>query len=242
MAVSASAPFPSTACTRGFPPDADPQRVYLEHMAFTPAYGRLWKALAEPLRQAGAEPRLAITELQIFTRRPNVPNNATLTEAIWTASIINEAIRSDGLVEAPTHSALVNHGGRLRKERGVVFAQPVWWTTHLYAGAPEGLRRVALETTSPTFAAQPYRLAVAGDAAYLDAVGLTDESGSQLVLFMVNRHPDRALRVALEVGGRGFEHAAIATLTDPSFMVTTHGRLRALCGLGSRRGPGTCGS
>jgi alpha-N-arabinofuranosidase len=202
----------------GFPEDADPRRVYLEHMAFTPAYGRLWHELVRPLREAGTTPRLAITEQQVFTRRPHLPNNATLTEALWTASILNEAIRADGLVELVTHSALVNHGGGLRKEREVVYAQPVWWTTHLYATAPDPLYRLEAEVEGPRFSVAPYRLRVSEDAPYLDAVALADDSGRAMVLFLVNRHPDRAIALTVAAPTGSFREAEIHTLTGESYM------------------------
>jgi alpha-N-arabinofuranosidase len=207
----------------GFPADADPRRVYLEHMAFTPAYGRLWTELARPMRDAGLVPRLAITEQQVFTRRPDLPNNATLTEAVWTASILHEAIRAGDLIELVTHSALVNHGGGLRKEREIVYAQPVWWVTHLYAGAPAPLVALDASVTSPTFEAAPYRLEVAPQADYLDAVVLRAEAGGgkfggAIVLFLVNRHPDRALAVACALPAGTGEDAEIETLAGDSYM------------------------
>jgi alpha-N-arabinofuranosidase len=202
----------------GFPPDADPRRVFHEHMAFTPAYGRMWHDLVRPFREAGLPPRLAITEQQVFTHQASLPTNATLTEAVWTASILNEAIRSDGLVELLTHSALVNHGGGLRKERGVVYAQPVWWTTHLYATAPEPLLRLDCEVESPGFDAEPYRLPVVPAAPYLDAVALAAGGGGGVVLFLVNRHPDRTLAVTLSLPARTFRRAEVVTLTGASFM------------------------
>src|SRR5690606_5847470 len=40
----------------GYKEDADPERVYLEHMAFTGAYGELWRELVRPMVEAGLEP------------------------------------------------------------------------------------------------------------------------------------------------------------------------------------------
>ena len=204
----------------GFPDDADPRRVYLEHMAFTPAYRQMWDELARPLREAGLVPKVAITEQQVFTHKEHLPNNATLTEAIWTASIINEALRAGDLVAMLTHSALVNHGGGLRKEREVVYAQPVWWTTHLYATAPAPLYRLELEIDSPRFSVNPYRLRTVPDAAYLDAVGMTDPTGGVLLFFLINRHPDSPLRVHLLLppGSPPARRAEIHTLSGDSYM------------------------
>ncbi len=204
----------------GFADGDDPRAVYLEHMAFTPAYRRLWDELAAPMRETGQVPRLAITELQVFTRKPGLPNNATLTEAVWTASILNEAIRADGLVELVTHSALVNHGGGLRKERGVVYPQPVWWTTHLYGTAAAPLFRLELEVETPTFdVPAPRRMPTAADAPFLDAVAAVDGSGQTLVFFLINRHPERSLRVRVALPPEAdFDTIDVQTLTGDSFM------------------------
>lgn len=205
----------------GYPDHADPERVYLEHMAFTPAYGRMWRELVRPMEEAGIAPTLAITEQQVFTHKPHLPTNATLMEAIWTASIINEAIRSDGLVELLTHSALINHGGGLRKEREIVYAQPVWWVTHLYGTAPESLYRMNLAVESPTFSVDPYVLRTVRDAPYLDAIGLTDRDGAERVFFLINRHPQRAMAVELDMPAGHYGNVETATLTGESFMATT---------------------
>lgn len=208
----------------GHPETADPERVYLEHMAFTPAYARLWHQLVRPLEEAGLPPALAITEQQIFTNRRHLPNNATLSEALWTASIINEAIRSDGLVELLTHSALVNHCGGLRKEREVVYAQPVWWVTHLYGTATASSRffRLELAVDSPTFSVEPYIMPVVPDAPFLDAVALTDGDGKELLFFLVNRHPHRplAVRLKLPLAPDRFRQLETVTLTGPSFLAS----------------------
>lgn len=202
----------------GYAEGADPRRVYLEHMAFTPAYGRMWRELTRPMVEAGLTPRLAITEQQIFTQRPELPNNATLTEAIWTASILHEALRAGALIELLTHSALINHGGGLRKEREVVYAQPVWWVTHLYGGVPEELHVLEVEVETPRFSAEPHRLRTAPDAPYLDAAALGDAAGSVLYLYLLNRHPDIPLAVSLQLPAAPFAAAQRITLTGDSFM------------------------
>ncbi len=202
----------------GYGADLDPQRVYLEHMAFPPAYRRLWDELARPMREAGLRPRLAITEQQIFTHRPELPTNATLTEALWTASLLNEALRAGDLIELWTHSALCNHGGGLRKEREIVYAQPAWWATHLYGSLAGGFHPVEVSVDSPRFTADPVRLRVAQDAPYLDAVGMAVPGGDAVALFLVNRHPDRAVRVRVSMAGGVYRRAEALTLTGASFM------------------------
>lgn len=212
--------FSHHALTGDWPANADPERVYLEHMANTEAYARQWVELTQPIKDKGLPPHLAITEMQVFTQNNRLPTNATLTEALWTASIINAAIRSDGLVELISHSALVNHGGGLRKDLEVVWAQPVWWVTHLYGTLPEKLYRLDLQTEAPTFTVQPYKMRTVPNASYLDAVGLSSADGSTLVFFLVNRHPRQSLAVQLALPNRPFADVEKVTLTGATYMAT----------------------
>ena len=202
----------------GFPEGADPRTVYLEHMAFPAAYRRKWDALTEALHEAGRARRLAITEMQVFTHRPSLPTNATVMEAVWDASILHEAIRAGEIITLVTHSALVNHGGGLRKERGVVYPQPCWWVTHLYGSAPDDLLLCPADIQSPSFTAEhAYRLPIAPDVPWLDVIGLATPDGSTVVIFLVNRHPDSACQVALKLPGAGGE-MEVQTLAGDSYM------------------------
>jgi alpha-N-arabinofuranosidase len=141
-----------------------------------------------------------VTELQIFTNRPRLPNNATMAEAVWTADITNASIRSEGVVELITHSALVNHGGGLRKRRGIVFANPVWWTTHLYA-SQDGVIPTAARVESPAFAV-PERWGLrGGQVPCLGAAALLNEAGDAWALFVVNRSPVQAVEAEIVLKG-----------------------------------------
>jgi alpha-N-arabinofuranosidase len=61
--------------------------------------------------------------------------------------IYHRAIRMAPFVEMITHSATVNHGGGLRKERERVFANPCHWAQAGFA-ALAGARPVAIEVRS----------------------------------------------------------------------------------------------
>ena len=214
----------------GWPEGADPRRTYLEHVAFPVAYRRQWESLTEPLRAAGRPPRLAITELQMFTHRPTLPTNATMAEAVWDACILHEAMRAGDMMELVTHSALVNHGGGLRKEREVVYAQPAWWVTHLYGSAPDPLEHCPAEVESPRFNPEPpYRLLTAMDVSWLDAVVLRSPDGQIIVVFLVNRHPEATCVVRLDLAG-AVGDADIETLSGASYMaINTWDRPDAVC-------------
>jgi len=54
-----------------------------------------------------------------------IPRPDTIAEALFHATIVNTCIRLGDFVELLTHSATVNHGGGLRKERERVYANPI---------------------------------------------------------------------------------------------------------------------
>ena len=51
---------------------------------------------------------------------PHLPTNATQAESLYLSGALHSAMRQGDLVEMFTHSALVNHGGGLKKEREIV--------------------------------------------------------------------------------------------------------------------------
>lgn len=178
------------------------EEVWQELVAFADAYLEYLDALvASPMRAAGLEPRVAITEMQIFTNVPHLPHNKTIAEALWLASLIHAALRSDGLVELITHSALVNHGGGLAKDRGIVYADPVWWTTHLY-GSQEGLylQHVRVEG-SPVFSSAGRYILARKHVPWVDAVALEGAGQASSTLFVINRHPGEAMAVEIRLEG-----------------------------------------
>ena len=114
-----------------------------------------------------------------------------------------------------THSALVNHGGGLRKERGIVYANPVWWTTHLYATQP-CLMPVDCRAQSPSFRVEGKWFCKPGDVPALDAVALVDEGGTTCAIFLVNRSRSETLETNIAVTGfRASATAEVITLAGP---------------------------
>jgi alpha-N-arabinofuranosidase len=182
------------------PRDSDPANVYRSLMAYPEWYRGWLSELADQMTSAGVEPRLAITELQIFTNKRELPNNGTLSEAIYMGRYFHTAIRLNGLVEMITHSALVNHGGGLRKERGVVYALPSWWATHLY-GTMRGTIPVAIRVKSPVYGVEQSNMPTVKAAPYIDAVALKDGSGSVLTVMLINSSPGEAIPVSIELSG-----------------------------------------
>ena len=198
--------------------ETDPKKVFQAMMGFTHVYPQVLRGRAA-MRAGEGRRHVAITELQLFTNVPNLPNNKSLAEALWTASILNVGIRSGGMVELITHSALVNHGGGLSKRAEFVWANPVHWTHHLYA-TQTGVAPLEVGYAGPCLDSPGVR-GVGGSrgAPVLDAVGLLSEDGKELTLLVVNRHAEKALpaRIALH-GFRAKGRAKIVTLAATSFM------------------------
>ena len=179
----------------------DPEAVFKALMAYTAGYDDQLRALKSQAREAGCKAHIAITEIQVFTNVPNLPNNATQTESLFLAGIIHSALRQGDLVEMITHSALVNHGGGLRKDREVVYANPVHWVSHLYGNLPP-VSLVASTTETPTFAADVDGVASGDGYPLVDAFAAISDDDRNIVLLIINRHPTDT--VTCHVGIEGF--------------------------------------
>ena len=202
------------------PADTSPETVFRSFMALPVWCEEHLKGLGQQMAQGGVtEPRLAITELQIFTKKWELPNNRTVTEALSWAGMFNSAVRLGNLVEIITHSALVNHGAGLRKERGVVFADPVYWAQRMYAAQP-GRWPVRLRISCLQFSVpELHDLPAVENVPYLDAVALLDDSGKELNLLVTNRHPTDATTVRIALNGfTARPEVSVQTLGAPDFM------------------------
>ncbi|MBN1490424.1 MAG: hypothetical protein JXA69_10960 [Phycisphaerae bacterium] len=204
------------------PKDADPANVYLSLMAFPTWHAGFMTDLADQMKAAGVEPRLALTEMQIYTQSRNLPTNATMAEALFLARYIHTAIRLGDLVELITHSALVNHGSGLRKRSGVVYANPSWHTTQLYSTIV-GTIPLDVQTRGPVYSVTQQGMPKMENVPHLDAVALTTPDRSVITLLVVNTHPHEAIEatVALtdfplptELTGRQIRAGSFMTQND----------------------------
>jgi alpha-N-arabinofuranosidase len=200
------------------PRTSDPANVYLSLMAYPDWYRDWLLELAGQMKSAGVEPKLAITELQIFTNKRELPNNSSLSEAVYMARYFHTAVRLGDLVEMITHSAMTNHGGGLRKERGVVYAQPSWWATHLY-GTMSGTIPLAIDVQTPTYNVEQDKMPSVEGAPYIDAIALMNGSGDLISLMVINTHPKEKIPVQIDVAGWDMPSMLSGRrITGPSFM------------------------
>ena len=133
----------------------DVTELYHAFMGYPIRVGKDYQLQRRRMVEAGIrDPRLAITELQLFAfvsgqggdgypPAPRVPAAHTISEALYATLFIHECIRLGNLVEMITHTATVNHGGGLRKARERVWANPVHYAhmmgADLIGGTPIGV-------------------------------------------------------------------------------------------------------
>jgi alpha-L-arabinofuranosidase len=157
------------------------------------------------------EPRAAITELQIFARAEEssraeigkqIFGPATISEALYFATVFNECARLNGFVEIITHSATVNHGGGLRKTRERVWANPVHYAHVMYApfaGATPLPLKVSCATQSNR---GEYPCLVPQDnVPLIDALAARSADGKTLLLMLLSRSATATIHeIAVELG------------------------------------------
>lgn len=113
---------------------------------------------------------------------------------------MNSSIRTQGLVEIITHSALVNHWRRAQQVAagGLRDSLSSWQgrcTTSRDAG-----RSVSRSPARPMMSLN-CRHATSEQHPYLDAVTLLNDPGDELTLLVTNRHPSEALETKISLTG-----------------------------------------
>jgi alpha-L-arabinofuranosidase len=215
------------------PPTTDPLDVYRDFMAVPALYEEKYVRLREQMSSAGiAEPRLAITELQLFAgikadersadegggvarlTRETLVSPVTLAEALFDVLIYHLAVRLSPFVEMITHSATVNHGGGLRKQHERVFANPCHYAQAAFS-AFAGARAVPVELACAEVATPGVlNCTPAGtQIPELDAVAALSPDGALLVSVV---HRGISGPVALSISLDDFEAAAECEVTQLS--------------------------
>lgn len=198
--------------------ETDAEKVYYALMGYTTGYDQHLRALLEQAQHGNADAKIAITELQVFTNVPHLPNNASQTESLFLAGIIHSALRQGNRVEMITHSALMNHAGGLRKQRERVYANPVHWVSHLYGNLPAA-RLVATHTEGETFDVDLARVAQGTDFPVIDAVAVLGEDGDTLILLTINRHATASRDVHIALSDfEPSEKGALQTISGAGYM------------------------
>jgi len=208
----------------------DPVDVYNDFMAYPLAFEERYGEIRDIMEREGIrEPRLAITELMLFAHlrthgagggtlnRSNLVSPDTLAEALYLTLYYHTAVRLAPFIELITHSATVNHGGGLRKERERVYANPVYHARSLFhrltGGLPVKTELEAGAYTAPLVLSDLMAAGFGRPVPMVDAVAAVDEAGA-LIVSLVNRSPDAPVDLEIEV--QGFEPQGLAAVTTIS--------------------------
>ncbi len=216
----------------------DAEELYRAFQGFPDQLREVFERFLDQLREGGVtDPKLAVTELQEFAHlvdeaedetdpgdyrvtEATMPTPSTLSEALYTASVVNHCIRMGTDVELLTHSAAVNHGGGLRKEKERVFPDPVYHSQKmgiaLAGGTPLGVE-VACDTFSTNLTCGEIR--PVKEALAIDAMAV--EGDNALYVMLVVRPTDGPETITLDASAADgicdTGEAEVMTLTADEF-------------------------
>jgi alpha-N-arabinofuranosidase len=200
--------------------DSPPDAGFLSCMGTSHFTEELFRSIHAKGREHGIDLEVAITENFLTSGRGYHAGAASMAEALSYAGILNAAIRTEGIVSIFTHTAIINHGGGLRKELGVVYPNPVYHARSALREL-EGGRIAACEAAVP-FAEVPERQASwtrpePGRFPLVDVLPIVRE-GSVRIVF-VNRHPERPIpaHVTLRSGSFASQKARITELAGDTY-------------------------
>ena len=201
-------------------PETEPLDVYRDFMAVPLVLEEKWTQLRRDMQAAGVvEPRLAVTELQMFAHLTGAPkadttpkltpetlvNPGTLGEALYDVLIYHTAIRLAPFVSLVTHSATVNHGGGLRKENERVYANPCHYAQAAFAAfadaTPVEVTLTADRESAPRVLPELKNAVGSCEYGVIDAVAAAAVNGNLLISLV---HRGTAGPVDLSVAIDGF--------------------------------------
>jgi alpha-N-arabinofuranosidase len=210
--------------------ETDPAELYHAYMGHSVQIGREYAQLRRRMVDGGIQnPRMAITECQLFAHfsgeekadgklsRKTLFNPATISEAVYMTTLVNECVRLGDFVEFFTHSATVNHGGGLRKQRERVYANPVHYA-HAMSAPLFGATPVAVELSSGVYSTKTKFSFIEPleNVPNVDALAALSRDGKELIVMLAHRSAT-AGAIQLSLGVKNFNAAAeaeVVTLAD----------------------------
>jgi alpha-N-arabinofuranosidase len=214
------------------PPSTDPLDVCRDFMAVPEALQRKWAELRGSMVAGGiGDPRLAVTELQLFAHlagsdktnaqvrltHETMPGQGSITEALYDVLIYHAAVRMLPFVELITHSAVVNHGGGLRKERERVWANPCHYAQSAFAEfgdtTPVRVQIVCANESAPMVLPDLRHVTNSMSFGAIDALAAVENNGT-LLMSIVHRGSAGPIHLSVESDGfKGSSTADVHTLT-----------------------------
>lgn len=213
----------------------NPTALYHSFMGYAQPLGEKYRQLLGEMAAGGvAEPRIAITELQLFSHfqgpagigndlsPATMPTNQTISEALYVATILHECIRMGDAVELVTHSATVNHGGGLRKTRERVWANPIHHAHTLLGELRDGIP-VAIALEGPVYAVtESFDNGVMpplDQISAIDALAVLAADGTRLILSLVHRSAESGpIELLIDTGALELDSTAeVVTLSGEAW-------------------------
>lgn len=201
-------------------PNSESRYTYLSQVGYTHIFENLYRRIHKLGKKYHADINIAVTEAMVFNFQANQPRPETLTEALYYAGIITSAIRTEGIVNLFTHSAIINHGGGMTKENAVVYPQPVYY-------ALKELRRVvgskpmAVEVACRFSDIPEWQSYWAGDTPVrfplVDVMPLIRKE--QLDIILINRTPYKSVDVKFNIPKSNYaNNLRVYELSGDSFL------------------------
>lgn len=142
--------------------------------------------------------------MKMKTQSGTMPTPTTISEALYDTVIRHEFIRMGEFAEMLTHSATVNHGGRLWKEGERVWANPCYYGRSI-GSALVGKTPAAVDVTCDTVSTEmTFReIEPVDNIPALHVMAAVDD-GDELVVVVVNRASrEETTELTIDVGGVG---------------------------------------
>ncbi len=152
--------------------------------------------------------KIAFTEWLFRAEGPNAPvRYDNMGGAVTAGGFLNMLMRNADIVPHSNMTGTFYFAG-IQKERSKVFGTPAYWAFRMYSNA-DATTPVQTRVTSEKYDVEggSIRLPSIPQVPYLDVVAATNDSGSILTLFCVNRHLTRDL--ATEISLAGFRNPTV---------------------------------
>lgn len=161
--------------------------------------------------------RIAPTEWGIIVGGPDWykgPNHDVLAGAVFNALTLNAFLRHGDWVTLANMTALL-HGGAIKKDRGVVYVDPQYYTQKLYADAAPRWP-VQTDWSGPgRDVPSRFGLPAASDVPDVDVFSALAPDKDRLTVFLVNRLERAARSVHLDLAGFAAGRPMAMILTAP---------------------------
>ena len=180
--------------------------AYLSQMAYSWLFEDFFRRVHKLGKERGLDLKIALTEEMIYNHSFWQPRPETLAEALFFAGTLNSIIRTEGMVDIFTHSAIINHGGNMIKERGLICLNPVYCAIQELRKL-SGARPAAFTLDCPFSEIPEWQPEWAGAQPQkfplVDIMPLVKDGGLHIII--INRSPDKTMDMTLNIIGGNYE-------------------------------------